>query len=289
MGDQRNTKKSDFSPAPKATGVILQSMKNEGGSEKASKTVVDHSSRARIGPEFFFTGQMKIKCFPVNYIRNGTITPNIQGGASRGLQRSDFYDFYDENGNLNVPATGCYCYRELGYPQATDTSISVSEYQAAVDKLGLTEKNGNDGWFYNIPNKGVSVRPPPPHPNDPYKTHQLAPDTKEPYWLEGPDFDGSLDSTDMNDGFSRLTGFKLGQDLGSSPRIWKRGSENRDGNRGVDEERSCPNCPTKTTKMRFNYFTVSFESSGNFLKCGEVVILRPTSRRASLCDVWERD
>ncbi|KAK6350674.1 hypothetical protein TWF718_003859 [Orbilia javanica] len=229
--------------------------------EASSNHTTKHSSRV-IGPEFFFTGRMFIKCFPTRMIWNGTLVPNYDGARQFGLARSDFILFTpgdpkagrnlgraqsvckrcrcSSSGMIEPDYTplfglasqaacnnivkslrctfqlGCYCYQQLGNPDPEE-GVSIEEYQNAINQLGLTEKHGNPGWGYQ------GLVPSEPHPGDPYRTHgrQRAPDTKEPYWLEGPEYHQDLKkmASEMGDGISYLVDLKSagysGSNLGS--------------------------------------------------------------------------
>ncbi|KAF3193503.1 hypothetical protein TWF225_010241 [Orbilia oligospora] len=287
---QNHTVKLDHPPAmAEAAADMLQSKENKEmlGKDSGRGTSVDHSTRADpIGPSYFFTGKMFIKCFPKRYILDGTLSPNFAAAASRGIPASSFWQFDASKPHIvynrqkecrkcdcsvdglivKAPSTtqpmdgkyypcktdkiallctfqmGCYCYHELGAPKPAE-GVSLSDHVTAIRKLGLAEKFGNPGWFWSPNSKeGRVFWPSRPHPNDPYRTFQLAPDTKEPYRLEGPDPDYPDDSTDLGsgvgDGFSKFVDFKYGQDFGSSSGVWKRDIESKSSDRMSDEKRT---------------------------------------------------
>ncbi|KAF3183281.1 hypothetical protein TWF788_005669 [Orbilia oligospora] len=286
---QNNTVKLDNPPAiAEAAADMLQSKENKEmlGKDSGHGTSVDHSTRADpIEPSYFFTGKMFIKCFPREYILDGTLPPNFAAAASRGIPASSFWDFHGNRPDMvskrqkqckrcdcsvdglivKAPPIqpvdrrfyhcrtdiiallctfqmGCYCYHELGAPKPAE-GVSLSDHEKAIGKLGLAEKFGNPNWFWP-PNsqEGRVFWPSKPHPRDPHRTYQLAPDTKEPYRLEGPDPDYPDDSTDLGsgigDGFSKFVDFKYGQDFGSSSGVWKRDIENKSSDRMSDEKRT---------------------------------------------------
>ncbi|KAF3273166.1 hypothetical protein TWF970_009331 [Orbilia oligospora] len=273
---QNNTVKLDHPPAiAEAAADMLQSKENKEmlGKDSGHGTSVGHLTRGDpIGPSYFFTGRMFIKCFHRQYILDGTLPPNFAAAASRGIPASSFWK---TDGKERVVASRqteclkcdcsadgliikssspikagrkrryyrcCYCYHELGAPEPKE-GVSLSDHGKAIGKLGLTEKFGNPNWFWPPNSKETRVFwPSPPLPNDPYRTFQLAPDTKEPYRLEGPDLDYPDDSTDLGsgirDGFSKFVDFKYGQDFGSSSGVWKRDIGSKSSDRMLDEKRT---------------------------------------------------
>ncbi|KAK6515250.1 hypothetical protein TWF506_007593 [Arthrobotrys conoides] len=82
----------------------------------------------------------------------------------------------------------CYCHVELDEdpPGPRPTDVTIDDFQNALNRIPMTYKlnNGNCrfdfGGFYGKESQYISWEGAENH-------RALAPDTKEPYWLEGPD------------------------------------------------------------------------------------------------------
>ncbi|KAK6506902.1 hypothetical protein TWF481_005360 [Arthrobotrys musiformis] len=142
------------------------------------------------------------------------------------------------------PGRGCYCYRELGQPSPDVPGATTNDYDAAIKKLGLTEKHGNADWVWKA--KGLTFAD--PHPSDPYKTFTTNSGAEDLYWLEGPDPPSDLVGVGMGPGYELSHLGWVGSGLGGSSSYRKRDSELEDVSVEVqvDEtgERECKDCPT---------------------------------------------
>ncbi|KAK6534754.1 hypothetical protein TWF281_006055 [Arthrobotrys megalospora] len=178
------------------------------------------------------------KCKQCSCTEGGLITPNYFDKACRSRRTALMCAF----------VYGCYCYKELGQPDP-DASVPVEDYMGALSKLGLTEKHGNANWKWkHDPSEGSSLSA--PSSSDPYRTKpELAPGTKEPYWLEGPDRHDVNWGTRMGYALNQLgqLGLDLAGGVGSIPGIWKRDAE--DERVKTDQEEDCPDCPTEVRNV----------------------------------------
>ncbi|KAF3918349.1 hypothetical protein ABW21_db0207792 [Orbilia brochopaga] len=78
----------------------------------------------------------------------------------------------------------CICWARLGQPKATSTSLTIDDYQRALDAIPGTIREGHKDWAWKM--NGLDREPGQTMKWTNTRVQVNDPDLKEPYYLEGP-------------------------------------------------------------------------------------------------------